>query len=64
MTCRINKIEDGTTKDIPNHMPGWDVTFFAPKSVSIVALVHKRILQGVVDWARESLEPKAKGGVK
>jgi hypothetical protein len=24
----------------------------------------KRILQGVVDWARESLEPKAKGGVK
>lgn len=29
MTCRINK------------MPGWDVTFSAPKSVSIVALVHK-----------------------
>jgi len=24
----------------------------------------KRILQGVVEWARESLEPKAKGGAK
>jgi len=33
--------EDGTTKEIPNHMPGWDVTLSAPKSVSIMALVHK-----------------------
>jgi conjugative relaxase-like TrwC/TraI family protein len=35
------EIENGTTREIPNHMPGWDVTFSAPKSVSIVALVQK-----------------------
>jgi len=57
MTCRINKTENGTTKEIPNHMPGWDVTFSAPKSASIAALVHK-------DEARDSLEPKTKGGAK
>lgn len=33
--------EDGTTKEVPNHMPGWDVTFSAPKGVSVMALVYK-----------------------
>ena len=30
---------DGTTKKVPLHGPGWDVTLSAPKSVSVAALV-------------------------
>lgn len=35
------KQPDGSTKKIPNHTPGHDMTFSAPKSISIAALVNK-----------------------
>jgi len=62
MTCRINK------------MSGWDVTFSAPKSVSVMALVHKdERLTAAIDAAvraamdhlqQHAVEFKAKGGAK
>ena len=49
---RTVKLDDGTTNEIPNHMPVWDVTFSSPKSVSVMACVQ------------ENVEPKTKGGAK
>lgn len=38
---RTVTLPDGSTKKIPNHTPGWDATFDAPKSVSLAALVNR-----------------------
>ncbi|MBP2160520.1 MULTISPECIES: MobF family relaxase [Asticcacaulis] len=49
-------------KDLPKHAPGWDMTFSAPKSFSIMALVagderlqdlHNRAVQRAMDYAEK-----------
>ena len=72
MTCQQNpKRRAGVRVLIPNHMPGWDVTFSAPKSVSIMALVHKdeRLTaahgaQEFASWLKANVVTTANGGAK
>lgn len=37
---RTVKTKGGKSRKVPAHMPGWDATFSAPKSVSVAGLVH------------------------
>lgn len=54
---RTARGKDGNPREVPAHTPGWDVTFSAPKSVSIAGLVHgdDRIAGAVHDAARDAI---------
>ena len=49
----LGKVADGERQ----HAPGWDMTFSAPKSVSIMALVggDRRLIDAVDQAAREAV---------
>lgn len=62
---RTVKLKDGSTKEIPGHAPGWDITFSAQKSVSVAALVNRddRIIRAHDAAVMSALEVGAKYGV-